>query len=79
MRIWLELVNICKYKDRITHVCFILLTLVGSLNTRLIGLVLKKNSLRTWQMLMHEKTCVIPTLSGTVQSLSNYNIVFTDF
>ena len=25
-----------------THVCFILLTLVGSLNTRLIGLVLKK-------------------------------------
>ena len=38
----------------ITHVCFIALTLAGSLGQCL------NSFLGIWQMLMHEKTCVIP-------------------
>ena len=53
----------------ITHVCFIALTLAGSLgrclNTRPNSLVLD-SFLGTRQMLMHEKTCVIPILERTV-------------
>ena len=58
--------NQVKYaRITITHVCFIALTLAGSLgrclNTRPNGLVFKQLP-RDRQMLMHEKTCVIPIL-----------------
>ena len=60
---------LCRYQVKyaritITHVCFIPLTLAvslgGCLKTRPDGLVFKQLSPGGRQMLMHEKTCVIP-------------------
>ena len=58
--------NKVKYaRITITHICFIALTLAGSLErcltTRPIDLVFKQHPL-TWQMLKHKRTCVIPIM-----------------
>ena len=56
--------NKVKYaRITITHVCFIALTLAGSLGwcwTLGLSASCSNNILGTRQMLMHEKTCVIP-------------------
>ena len=59
-------------KITITYVCFIVLTLAGSLrqclSTRPIGLVPKQLP-RDLQMLMHEKTCAILIFSHVLSGL----------
>ena len=59
--------NKVKYaRITITHVCFIALTLVGSLG-RCLDASCSNSYLGTRQMLMHEKTCVIPILKALIR------------
>ena len=57
----------------ITHVCFIAVTLAGSLgrclNTRPAA-PCSNNVFGTWQMLMHKKTCVIPIMDYLIFIIS---------
>ena len=77
--------NQLKYsRIRITHVCFIAYTLAGSLggclNTLPNGLVFKQ---LPWnpQLLMHEKTCVIPLFNHIILTLYMFKkaILYTLF
>ena len=55
--------NQVKYaRITITHVCFIALTLAGSLGRCLNTAECSNSFLGTRQMLLHEKTCVIPKI-----------------